>query len=111
MTFIFLELVEFFLSAITVKIYGGKPSSSFFSIFGGIVGAVIINFFMPIFGIFFGLILGSYLTVYFFERKYGNTKKEAIRIANGTIMGYMLAKGIKTLGILILGIYIIKSIP
>ena len=108
--FVFLELVEFFLSAITVKIYGGKSSSSFLSIIGGIAGAVIMNFFLPIIGVFFGLIIGSYLTVYFFEIKSGNTKKEAIKIANGVIIGYVVSKGIKTLAILAIGIYIIKSI-
>ena len=108
--FVFLELVEFFLSAITVKIYGGKSSSSFLSIIGGIAGAVIMNFFLPIIGVFFGLIIGSYLTVYFYEIKLGSTKKEAFKIANGVIIGYMVSKGIKTLTILAIGIYIIKSI-
>jgi len=108
--FVFLELVEFFLSAITVKFYGGKSSSSLLSIIGGIAGAVIMNFFLPIIGVFFGLIIGSYLTVYFFEIKSGNTKKEAVKIANGVIIGYVISKGIKTLAILTIGIYIIKSI-
>ena len=85
--FIFLEIIEFLLSMITVKLYGGKSSSSFLSIIGGFVGALILNFILPILGAFIGLIVGSYTTAYFIEKKSGKTKKEALRVANGTIIG------------------------
>tara|TARA_B100001750_G_scaffold242765_1_gene256748 strand:+ start:240 stop:413 length:174 start_codon:yes stop_codon:yes gene_type:complete len=56
------------------------------------------------------LIVGSYTTAYFIEKKSGKTKKEAMRIANGTIIGYMISKGFKTCGIVFLGIYVFNII-
>ena len=54
--------------------------------------------------------MGSYLVTYFNEKKSGKTKKEAIKIANSTTIGYMISKGFKTSGILFFGIYIFNLI-
>ena len=108
--FIFLEIIEFLLSMLTVKLYGGKISSSFLSVIGGFVGAFIINFIFPIIGACIGLILGSYMTVYFIEKKSGKKTEEALKIANSTTIGYIISKCFKTSGIIFLGIYILNLI-
>ena len=46
--FVLLEILEFLLSILSVKFYGGKSTSSFISILGGFVCAFFMNFFLPI---------------------------------------------------------------
>ena len=108
LVYIFLELIEFLFSALTIKIYGGKYSSAWLSIIGGLIGAIIGSIIFPIVGSLLGLILGSYLITYYNEKKSGKTHLEAKRIAESSIIGYVFSKGLKSLGIIIFGIYIIK---
>jgi len=105
---ILLELIEFLFSALTIKIYGGKNSSALLSIAGGFIGAIIGSFIFPVIGSLFGLILGSYLTTYYNEKREGKTNQEARKIAGSSTLGYIFSKGIKSLGIIIFGFYIIK---
>ena len=104
--FIVLEIIEFLLAALTVKLYGGKSSSSFLSILGGIAGGIIGNFFFPIIGGFIGLILGSYFITYYNEKSSGKTEQEAMKIANSTTIGYILSKGLKSIALLSIVIYL-----
>ena len=108
--FIFLEFLEFILAALIIKIYGGKKSTAFISLAGGILGGVIGNFIIPIIGGFFGLIICSYLITYFNERRIGKSQKKAFKIANNSTLGYIFAKGLKTLSIIFIGIYLISHI-
>ena len=103
-----LEIIEFLLIAVTVKLYGGKSSSAFLSIIGGFAGAIIGSFLLPIIGTFIGLIAGSYLITYQNELKTGKTKQKAARIAGSSILGYIASKGLKTLAILI---FILTVLP
>ena len=54
-----------------------------------------------------GLIMGAYIITYYNEKKNGKTSEEATQIANSTTLGYILSKGLKSTGILILGIHLI----
>ena len=108
--FIFLEVLELLLSAITIKLYGGKNSSVLLSFVGGLVGAVIGNLFLPIIGAFIGLIIGSYLAIYFNEKKIGKSKEKATEIATVSTIAYLFSKGLKSFGILVFGIYLLKLI-
>ena len=105
--YILFEIIEFLLSALTIKLYGGKNTSVFLSIIGGFLGAIIGNFVFPIIGGMIGLIMGAYITTYYNEKKNGKTSEEATQIANSTTLGYILSKGLKSIGILVLGIYLI----
>ena len=107
LVYILLEIIEFLLSALTVKLYGGKNTSALLSIIGGFLGAIVGNFIFPIIGGMIGLIIGAYVMTYYNEKKNGRTSEEAIQIANSTTLGYILAKGLKSIGILIFGIYLI----
>ena len=104
--FILLEIIEFLLLGLTVKLYNGQKSSIFLSILGGISGAIIGSLIFPFLGSFIGLIMGSYLTTYFNEKKEGKSIKDAIKVADSTILGYVLSKGLKTVAILCLGVYL-----
>ena len=106
--YIFLEFVEFLLSFIAIKMYGGKKSSIFYSVVGGLVGAFIGSIFFPIVGSFCGLILGSYLTIYYNEKKLGVSSLQANKIAGSTVLSYSFSKGIKCLGIIFFAFYILK---
>ena len=104
--FVLLEIIEFLLLVLTVKLYNGQKSSIFLSILGGISGAIIGSFIFPFIGSFIGLIIGSYLVTYFNEKKEGKSVKDAIKVADSTVLGYVLSKGLKTLAILGLGVYL-----
>ena len=104
--FVALEIMEFLLATLTVKLYGGKNSSSFLSIIGGIAGGIIGNFFFPIIGGFIGLILGSYFITYYNEKSSGKTEQEAIKIANSTTISYILSKGLKSIALLSVAVYL-----
>ena len=105
--YILLEIIEFLLSALAIKLYGGKNTSAFLSIIGGFLGAIIGNFIFPIIGGMIGFIIGSYIITYYNEKKNGRTSEEATQIANSTTLGYMLSKGLKSTSVLVLGIYLI----
>ena len=104
--FVLLEIIEFLLLGLTIKLYNGQKSSIFLSILGAISGAIIGSFIFPFLGTFIGLIMGSYLAVYFNEKKEGKSIKDAIKVADSTVLGYVLSKGVKTLGIIGLGFYL-----
>ena len=106
--FILFEIIEFCLTAITVKIYGGNNLSALLSIIGAFLGAIIGSFIIPIIGSLIGLIVGAYLFAYFNEKKSGNTNKKSIKIANSTTLGYIFSKSLKSCGVLFYGIYLIK---
>ena len=65
LVFVLLEIIEFLLLGLTIKLYSGQRSSIFLSILGGIFGAIVGNFIFPFLGAFIGLIIGSYLATYF----------------------------------------------
>ena len=105
--YILLEILEFLLGAIVVKLYGGKSSSAFLSILGGFIGGFIGSFIIPIIGTFIGLIIGSYLMTYYNEKKLGKSQSDAIKIANSSTLGYILSKGLKTIAILVFVVLLI----
>ena len=106
--FIVLELIEFLLSLLTIKLYGGNNSSAWLSIIGGIVGAIIGSFIIPIIGSVFGLILGSYFITYYNEKNIGRTHEEAKKIAGSSTLGYIFSKGLKTVAIIIFAFNILR---
>ena len=105
---VLLELLEYLFSTLTIKIYGGKNSSAFLSIVGGLIGAIIGSFILPVIGSLIGLLVGSFLITYYNEKSDGKTKQEAITIATSSILGYVFSKGVKSLSILMFAFYIIK---
>ena len=105
---VFLELIEFLFSVLTIKIYGGKNSSILLSIAGGVIGAIIGSFIFPILGSLLGLILGAYLITYYNEKKGGETHHQAMKIAGSSTLGYAFSKGLKSFSIIAFGFYIIK---
>ena len=105
---VFLELIEFLFSVLTIKIYGGKNSSALLSIAGGLIGAIIGSFIFPILGSLFGLILGAYLITYYNEKRGGKTHDQAMKIAGSSTLGYIFSKGLKSISIGAFGLYIIK---
>ena len=106
LVFVLFEIIEFLLLGLTIKWYNGQKSSILLSILGGIFGAIIGSFIFPFLGTFIGLIMGCYLATYFNEKKAGKTQKEAIKVADSTVLGYILSKGLKTLGVFGLGLYL-----
>ena len=95
------------LLGLTVKVYDGKKSSIFLSILGGISGAMIGSFIFPFLGALIGLIMGTYLVTYFNERREGKNIKDAVKVADSTMLGYVLSKGIKSVAVISLTLYLI----
>jgi len=106
--FIGLEIVEFLLSVLVVKLYGGTTSSSYLSILGAIVGSIIGTFIFPIIGSLIGLILGAYITIYYNEKNNGKSIQEATNIANSSILSFVLTKSLKSISIIWTAYYLIK---
>ena len=106
--FIGLEIVEFLLSALVVKLYGGTTSSSYLSILGAIIGSIIGTFIFPIIGSVIGLILGAYIITYYNEKNNGKSIKEATDIANSSILSFVLTKSLKSISIIWTAYYLIK---
>tara|TARA_Y100000994_G_scaffold140616_1_gene115262 strand:+ start:5154 stop:5645 length:492 start_codon:yes stop_codon:yes gene_type:complete len=106
--FILLELLEFLLSLLTIKMYGGNNSSAWLSIVGGIAGAIFGSFIIPIIGSVLGLIFGSYFITYYNEKNIGKTHEEAKKIAGSSTLGYIFSKGLKSATILIFALNILK---
>ena len=104
--FVLLEILEFLLLGLTVKLYHGKKSSILLSILGGISGAMIGSLIFPFLGAFIGLVIGSYLATYFNEKKEGKSVKDAIKVADSTVLGYVLSKAVKTLVVISLSFYL-----
>ena len=98
--FIGLEIIEFSLSALVVKFYGGTTSSSYLSILGAIIGSIVGTFIFPIIGSVVGLILGAYMIIYYNEKNNGKSIKEATDIANSSILSFMLTKSLKSISII-----------
>tara|TARA_Y100001970_G_scaffold293883_1_gene444255 strand:- start:25688 stop:26191 length:504 start_codon:yes stop_codon:yes gene_type:complete len=107
LVFILFEIIEFLLLGLTVKVYDGKKSSIFLSILGGISGAMIGSFIFPFLGALIGLIMGTYLVTYFNERREGKNIKDAVKVADSTMLGYVLSKGIKSVAVISLTLYLI----
>jgi len=105
---VFFELIEFLFSVLIIKRYGGENSSTWLSIFGGLIGAILGSFIFPIVGSLFGLILGTFLIIYYNEKREGKTHNKAMKIAGSSTLGYILSKGLKSLSIVFFGLYIIK---
>ncbi|MDC0145495.1 DUF456 domain-containing protein [bacterium] len=106
--FIGLEIVEFLLSALVIKLYGGTTSSSYLSILGAIIGSIIGTFIFPIIGSVVGLILGAYMITYYNEKNNGKSIKEATDIANSSILSFVLTKSLKSISIIWTAYYLIK---
>ena len=106
--FIGLEIVEFLLSALVIKLYGGTTSSSYLSILGAIIGSIIGTFIFPIIGSVVGLILGAYIITYYNEKNNGKSIKEATDIANSSILSFVLTKSLKSISIICTAYYLIK---
>ena len=106
--FLGLEIIEFLLSALVIKIYGGVTSSSYLSIMGAVVGSIIGTFIFPIIGSLVGLILGAYMITYYNEKKNGRSVTEATNIANSSILSFVLTKSLKSISIIWVSWYLIK---
>ena len=106
--FIGLEIVEFLLSALVIKLYGGTTSSSYLSILGAIIGSIVGTFIFPIIGSVVGLILGAYMITYYNEKNNGKSIKEATDIANSSILSFVLTKSLKSISIIWTAYYLIK---
>jgi len=106
--FIALEIIEFLLSALVIKLYGGTTSSSYLSILGAIIGSIIGTFIFPIIGSVIGLILGAYIITYYNEKNNGKSVKEATNIANSSILSFVLTKSLKSISIIWVSWYLIK---
>ena len=106
--FIGLEIVEFLLSALVIKLYGGTISSSYLSILGAIIGSIVGTFIFPIIGSVVGLILGAYMITYYNEKNNGKSIKEATDIANSSILSFVLTKSLKSISIIWTAYYLIK---
>ena len=106
--FIGLEIVEFLLSALVIKLYGGNTSSSYLSILGAIIGSIVGTFIFPIIGSVVGLILGAYMITYYNEKNNGKSIKEATDIANSSILSFVLTKSLKSISIIWTAYYLIK---
>ena len=105
--YILIEIIEFFLSALVIKIYGGVTSSSYLSLLGTIIGTIIGTILFPIIGSMIGLIGGAYIVTYYNEKNSGKNSTQAIQIANSSILGFVLSKGLKTLGLLLFTAYLL----
>ena len=105
---IVLEIIEFLLSALVIKLYGGTTSSSYLSILGAIIGSIIGTFIFPIIGSVIGLILGAYIITYYNEKNNGKSIQEATNIANSSILSFILTKSLKSISIIWIGWYLIK---
>ena len=103
-----LEIIEFLLSALVIKLYGGTTSSSYLSILGAITGSIIGTFIFPIIGSVVGLILGAYIITYYNEKNNGKSVQEAVNIANSSILSFVLTKSLKSISIIWIGWYLIK---
>ena len=106
--FIGLEIIEFLLSALVIKLYGGTTSSSYLSVLGAIVGSIIGTFIFPIIGSVIGLILGAYMITYYNEKNNGKSVQEATNIANSSILSFVLTKSLKSISIIWVAWYLIK---
>ena len=101
-----LEVIEFLIGALMVKFFGGSAEASFMSIVGAIGGAIAGSLIFPIIGSVAGLFIGSYLLTYITEKNKGKTSQQASEIAISATMGNILGKGIKSVSIVSIGIYI-----
>ena len=106
--FIGLEIVEFLLSALVIKFYGGTASSSYLSILGAIIGSIVGTFILPIIGSVIGLILGAYIITYYNEKNNGKSVQEATNIANSSILSFVLTKSLKSISIIWVTWYLIQ---
>jgi len=107
--FIVLEIIEFLLSALVVKLYGGTTSSSYLSILGAIIGGIIGTFIFPIIGSVVGLILGAYMITYYNEKNNGKSVAKATKIANSSILSFVLIKSLKSITIIGMAFYLINK--
>lgn len=105
-TCLVLELIEFLIGALMVKFFGGSTETSVMSIVGGIGGAIAGSFIFPIIGSVAGLFVGSYLLTYITEKNKGKTAQQASEIAISATIGNILGKGIKSISVVFIGIYL-----
>lgn len=101
-----LELIEFLIGAVMVKFFGGSTEAGVMSIVGAIVGAIVGSFIFPIIGSVAGLFAGSYLLTYVTEKNKGKTAQQASKIAILATIGNILGKGIKSISVVFIGIYL-----
>ena len=107
---IFLEILEFSLSGILARYQGGSKRTALLGMLGGFVGAVIGVGFLFVIGGFIGLLIGSFLAALFSEIYAGRPLERSMRIALSTIMGNLAAKIIKTIAIIVMGIYLLSLV-
>ena len=101
-----LEVIEFLIGAAMVKFFGGSMEASMMSVVGAIAGAVAGSFIFPVVGSIAGLFIGSYFLTYVTEKNKGKSSQEASRIAISATIGNILGKGIKSVSIVFVGIYL-----
>ena len=104
--FLIIELIEFLLSGIVSKKFGGNTKSSIASILGGIAGGLILGFFIPIIGGIIGVFAGSFGATYFTAKKTGMNHDEAMNASYGSMIGNMMSKWIKTTVIIFVGLFL-----
>lgn len=105
-----LEMIEFFISSLTLKKYGGNNSTIIASIIGSIIGSIFGSMIFPIIGSLLGFILGGFGGSYYFEIKRGTANDQAIKIAKSTTLSYILSKALKSIIIILYGVYLILTL-
>ena len=101
-----LELIEFLIGALMVKFFGGSTEASVMSVVGAVVGAIVGSFIFPVIGSVIGLFVGSYLLTYITEKNKGKTAQQASEIAISATIGNILGKGIKSISVVFVGVYL-----
>lgn len=89
---VLIEVVEFFLGALTAGKYGSSRMGMIGSILGGFFGAIWgVPFFPPI-GILIGAFLGAFVGATLFEFVVSKDMKHSIRVGKGAFLGSVAGK-------------------
>ena len=88
------EVVEFSLSSRYARQYGGSRRAGWGAILGGIVGAVV-GVPVPVIGSVVGAFVGAFAGAWVGERSAGSELGAATRVAQGALLGRVVAAAIK----------------
>lgn len=98
------EVIEFIAGMAGARKAGGSVIGSMSAMVGGIMGAIVGTFAIPIplLGTIAGAALGAFGGSMFIEMQRGSTRDDAIRVGRGAAIGHLTGTAIKfSLGILI----------
>ncbi len=107
---VLLEGIELGLGGLTARLYGGSPGTARWAIVGGLLGTIIGASLFLIIGAFAGMLAGSWLAVFSYERKLGASISEARMAAFGSLLGNVAAKLMKNAAVVILGIWMARQL-